>query len=284
MTAEISDSASRRKSVFISYVQQDYATAQLLAQRLQDVGIDVWLDTELLPGEHWQDVVDRKLRKSDYFIALISSASLNSKHFRYEVLRRDFLRGISDRSITFIPILLGRVDIPISMRGLVYLDFDADPRSAMEKLVATLEPAIEIDFSILSPHQFETLVADLLASLGYKTEREVVFQGRHFDFCLPFHRSDPFGSSIVEEWLIEVKHYNSGRLSVSVATEFAHLAKAIGSQNKHIALVISSQVTSAAREIIERASIRLVEGVELKQLLLSKPELVRKYFDSQSVK
>ncbi|SEG76731.1 TIR domain-containing protein [Bosea lathyri] len=284
MTEEPIAGTDGRKSVFVSYAQQDRATAQLLAMRLQDVGMDVWLDTSVQPGEVWRDVVDRKLGMSDYFIALISSASVNSKHFHEEVLRRDFIRGLSDRSIPIIPILLDDVEVPPSMRDILYLDFRADPRAAMERLVATLAPAIDIDFSVLSPYQFEELVADLLASLGYEAEREVVVQGRNFDFHLTFTRSDPFGGSIAEDWLIEVKHYSSGRLSVAVITEFANLATLMRDQKTQIALVTSSQVTSAAREILRQAPLRLVEGVELKRILLTRPELVRKHFGGQRIK
>ena len=56
--------ANGGKSVFISYAAQDRPTAQLLALRLQDAGLAVWLDADLRPGDQWQDVVDRKLRVS----------------------------------------------------------------------------------------------------------------------------------------------------------------------------------------------------------------------------
>ena len=240
--------------------------------------MDVWLDKDLQPGELWQDVVDRKLRTSDYFIALISSASVHSKHFHEEVLQRDFVRGLSDRSISIIPILLDDVELPPSMRDIHYLDFRADLRVAMEKLISTLAPAVDIAFSLLPPRQFEELIADLLSSLGYKPEREVAFQGRTFDFRVPFTRTDPFGGIISEDWLIEVKHYSSGRLSVAAVAEFANVAKVMRDQNTRLALVTSSQVTSAAREIVRESPLRLVEGVELKRILLTRQELVRKYF------
>jgi predicted nucleotide-binding protein len=166
MTEDTLTGAAGRRSVFVSYAPQDKATAQLLALRLQDAGMDVWLDTNLLPGERWRDLVDRKLRTSDYFIALISAASVSSKHFHDEVLRRDFVRGLSDRSIPIIPILLDDLDVPPSLRGVLYLDFRTDPQTAIEKLVSTLAPTIDIDFSILSPCKFEDLVEDLLTSLA----------------------------------------------------------------------------------------------------------------------
>ncbi|WP_313039803.1 TIR domain-containing protein [Sphingobium yanoikuyae] len=270
--------ANGRKSVFISYAAQDRATAQLLALRLQDAGLAVWLDTDIQPGDRWQDVVDRKLQSSDYFIALISAASVNSEHFHNEVMRRDFVRGMSDRSIPIIPILLDDVEVPLQMRDLLYLDFRADPRSAMEKLVETLAPTIDIDFSTLSPDRFEDLVADLLLSLGHEPQREARFHGREFDIRISFERPDPFGGSTPEEWLIEVKHYSAGRLSVAVMTEFAHLAMMARGENTRISLVTSSQVTSAARQVVDKAPIRLVEGVELKRILLAQPDLLRKYF------
>ena len=138
--------------------------------------------------------------------------------------------------------------------------------------------AIEIDFSKLSPHLFEQLVGDLLSELGFKVEIEAEFNGRRFDFRIPFHRNDPFGSDVTDSWLIEVKHYSSGRLSVSAASGFASVSLAAKEENINFALVTSGQITSPARNILESGHVRLVEGVELKQILLSHPKLVGRFF------
>lgn len=284
MTKNSSTSASDRRSVFLSYAQQDKAMAQLLTLRLQDAGVDVWLDANIEPGERWQDAVERKLHTSDYFIVLVSSAALDSRHFHTEVLKQGFIRELSDRSITVIPILLDDVELPDAIRHIQHIDFRTDPRAAVEDLVSRLESTVAIDFSALSPHQFEDLVAELLFDLGFQAEREVFFQGHRFDFRILFDSMDPFGGSTAEEWLIEVKHYSSGRLSVAVVTDFAGIALAIRDQRTRLALITSGQVTSAAREIIRQTPVRLVEGVELKRILLMRPELFGKHFAGQRPK
>lgn len=281
MTDNSSTGASNRRSVFLSHAQQDKATAQLLALRLQDAGVDAWLDANIQVGENWQNAVQRNLRTSDYFIVLVSSVALSSPHFHNEVLRQDFIRELSDRSITVIPILLDDVELPDVIRHIQHVDFRRDPRAAVEDLVSRLESTVNIDFSILSPYQFEELVADLLFDLGFQAEREVIFHGRQFDFRIRFDSMDPFGGSTTEDWLIEVKHYNSGRLSVAAVTEFAGIALAMRDQKTRIALIASNQVTSAVRERIRETPVRLVEGVELKRILLTRPELVRKHFVGQ---
>lgn len=284
MTEKSSASGSDRRSVFLSYVQQDKVTAQLLTLRLQDAGVDVWLDANITPGDRWQDAVERKLRSSDYFIILVSSVALDSRHFHNEVLKQEFVRELSDRSITVIPILLDDVELPAAIRHIQYIDFRANPRAAVEDLVSRLETAVDVDFSALSPHQFQELVADLLFDMGFQAEREAFFQGFHFDFRISFAGMDPFGGSTAENWLIEVKHYSSGRLSVGDIRAFAGMALAIRDQKTHIALITSSQVTSAAREMVRQTPVRLVEGVELKRILLTRPDLVRKHFTYQRLK
>ncbi len=283
MTEKLITDRDAHKSVFLSYAHEDKAMAQLLAVRLQDSGVRVWLDTHLEPGVRWQDIVDSKLRTSDYFIALISNASLQSKHFHNEVLRQEFVRELSDRMISIIPVVLDDVEVPSSLRGLLHLDFRRDLKVGIDKLVAALAPTIDIDFSVLSPVQFEGLIADLLANLGFEVEREVTFEGCPFDFRVPVTRTDPFGLNFVEHWLIEVKHYSTGRLSAALVAKYAHLALTARDQNTRIALVTSSQVTSAARELVQNASLRLIEGIELKRILLGKPELARKHFTGRNV-
>jgi hypothetical protein len=284
MTENSITNTSDRRSVFLSYALQDQATAQLLTLRLQQAGIDVWSGTNIEPGERLQEMVERKLRTSDYVIVLVSSAALMSRHFHNEVLTLDFVRELSDRSITLIPILLDKVELPYAIRDINYIDFRTDPRAAIEDLVSRLETVVDIDFSTLSAHEFEELVADLLVDLGFRAERDVIFQGRQFDFRIHFESMDPFGGSFAENWLIEVKHYSSGRLSVAVVTQFANIALAMRDQKTRIALVTSSQVTSAARDIIRQSPVLLIEGVELKRILLTRPDLVRRHFVGQRLK
>ncbi len=71
-----------KKTVFISYATEDYDTAKRLYDDLKQNGTDPWLDREnLLAGQNWRDEISRVIRKSDYFLVLVSSKSVSKKGY-----------------------------------------------------------------------------------------------------------------------------------------------------------------------------------------------------------
>ena len=47
--------------VFISYAREDEAPAARIAQGLEAIGLDVFWDTEIPPGQTWADYIEAKL-------------------------------------------------------------------------------------------------------------------------------------------------------------------------------------------------------------------------------
>lgn len=65
-------------NVFISYGHEDHAHARRLADALQSVGISVWWDRSLVPGQSFRETVERELNAADAVIVLWSPASVRS--------------------------------------------------------------------------------------------------------------------------------------------------------------------------------------------------------------
>jgi hypothetical protein len=67
----------RNLRVFISYAREDTDAANRLYNDLKLSGLDPWLDTQsLLGGENWRIAVRDAIRKSRYFIPILSSNSV----------------------------------------------------------------------------------------------------------------------------------------------------------------------------------------------------------------
>jgi TIR domain/SIR2-like domain len=62
-------------AVFISYAREDRDAAFLLADRLNDAGVDVWVDRRLSPGDAYRRVIERNIVNCGAFIALLSGAT-----------------------------------------------------------------------------------------------------------------------------------------------------------------------------------------------------------------
>jgi len=66
-----------KPKIFLSYAREDMGMAKQLYNDLKRYGLDVWLDTEsLLPGDRWKDKIRDAIENSNYFIALLSTRSV----------------------------------------------------------------------------------------------------------------------------------------------------------------------------------------------------------------
>lgn len=273
---------TKRPSVFLSYAGPDRATAQLLALRLQDAGVDVWWDELVRPGMSWRIELEKQIQASDYIIVLVSSASDGSIFFGGDQQSSSFLKELRDRSISIIPIRIDDVEMPSDLSGTLYLDLRTDPRSAIDRLVSQLRSNANIDYSRLNGREFESLVGDLLVELGFRNIQFGAHVARyHIDFLASYPTNDPFGRNEDEAWVIETKHHASFRLGVQEIESLRAIAFDLAHEGKKLAVITTGLLTSAARQRAQFAPIRLIEGLELKRLLLTRPALVERHFGSR---
>ncbi len=78
----------------MSYAREDRERARVLAQALQSCGWSVWWDPEILPGETWDEVIERELAAARCVVVLWSSRSIGKRWVRTEAshaLQREVL-------------------------------------------------------------------------------------------------------------------------------------------------------------------------------------------------
>jgi TIR domain len=91
-------------NVFISYshVSPDQDLAWQLAGSLEANGVTVFVDTKIRIGEDWVEEIDRQLRYSQYFVVLLSAASVQSDMVRREIAMAYRLRKA--KQLTILPV------------------------------------------------------------------------------------------------------------------------------------------------------------------------------------
>ncbi len=102
-------------AVFVSYARQDRGVAKTFSVRLKDLGADVWIDSELQAGEHWDGVIQRNIRQCSYFVPIISSntEARDEGYFRKEWRwAADRALGTDDSVPFIIPILIDETQMP----------------------------------------------------------------------------------------------------------------------------------------------------------------------------
>jgi hypothetical protein len=100
---------SQAKTAFLSYAREDAAAARRLYDDLRFNGIEVWFDQETpLGGERWKDSAAHAIRNAKYFLALLSSNSVNKIGAVQSELRQalDELKRHPPNQIFVVPIRL----------------------------------------------------------------------------------------------------------------------------------------------------------------------------------
>lgn len=77
-----------KKRIFIAYkrkVEPDETVAETICEALRGDECEVFIDKDMPWGTDWEDHIKQELKKSDYLIALLSTQSAQSDHFKKEI-------------------------------------------------------------------------------------------------------------------------------------------------------------------------------------------------------
>jgi hypothetical protein len=147
----------------------------------------------------------------------------------------------------------------------------------------------DIDFLSLSDRRFEELCFDLLIRLGYKdlmwrqggSDHGRDIEGR-------FVITSPLVGSYDETWFFECKRYHSG---VPLDEITSKIAWADAERPQHFVIIISSYLSNSSRVGLDKFiaqrkpyAIHMIEGKQLKTLLLAYDDLVAEYFGDKYCK
>lgn len=126
-------------SVFISYSHDDKAVAVALHEQLQQRGLQAWIDErELRVGDSIIERVATAVADADFFLALVSPASIKSKWCRKE-LHLAITGELGREGVTVVPVRIGGVQMPDTLKDVLYLDLEpGDVEAAAERLTADL--------------------------------------------------------------------------------------------------------------------------------------------------
>ena len=126
-------------SVFISYAQQDQATAERLTADLAKRGIKTWFDQqEILVGDSISERIREGLRSADYLLVLLSKETRKSVWVDREI-GVAFKKFGDDANIAIIPVRID--DSPVSplFSTIKYVDLYAGYEKALSDILSRIE-------------------------------------------------------------------------------------------------------------------------------------------------
>lgn len=140
LTASAPPGPAYKPKVFLAHAQEDASSAREIFHRLRENGFSPWLATEsLLPGQDWQMEIKRAIANTDFFLALLSSASEKEKGFVNKEISLA-LENVRELPLTDVYLVPVRLE-PIEPRGELYsyqwIDYFAD--GGPEELIHTMK-------------------------------------------------------------------------------------------------------------------------------------------------
>lgn len=131
--------------VFLSYSSTDRAIAENIAADVKRLGLKIFLDQELLPGEEWEPRLAHELRRAKYVLVLLSPAYIRSPWARREL--EEAILSESQGGPRIVPILVEGDLIPRLLRHKQYADlrkgYEAGMKEVARALTAKSEPSPE---------------------------------------------------------------------------------------------------------------------------------------------
>lgn len=274
---------TRQPKIFLSYAQSDRPKVEQIASALRTAGMSVWLDAwELALGDSITERVERAVQTSDVFLVFLSPASVGSTWVQGE-FNHMLTREMTDRAISVVPVLLENCEIPPAFAGRLYIDMRHDWSAGVGEIVRQVARANKIDLLQLDGGTFEQLARDLLLALDFSVTATSLSRDGGFDFIATQTGSDPSNPTNKMAWVVEVKAYRQQRVGVQVVRQLAGVLTSFPQEMKGM-LITSGQLTSVARETVSDVSammkreIRVIDGAEVRSLLLKFPDLVSQYF------
>jgi hypothetical protein len=137
-------SRSPAKRIFISYAREDLKYARRLYSDLRRVGAEPWLDTEsLLPGQKFDSAISSAIQASDFFLALLSSSSVNKKGYVQKELREamEILDRMPESGIYIIPARLDNCKpTHLRLQNINWVDLFPLYETGLRKILLTIRP------------------------------------------------------------------------------------------------------------------------------------------------
>ena len=132
--------------VYISHADADAKLADRIAAALREAGLQVWDDSQILPGDNWAEKLAEGLEGSNAIVVLFTANSANSANLGYEV---GYALGNREFKGRLIPVIVERPGEPMpipapwvfSKMGMIYLKDPENDDAGLQKIAQALKTA-----------------------------------------------------------------------------------------------------------------------------------------------
>ena len=143
--------AENRPKVFLAYVEEDLLKVRKLADELQALGFNPWMDKQkLLPGQNWPRSIQLAIEVSDFFVPCFSQRSTYKRgtfqcELRYAL---DCAAEVPLDETFIVPVRLQACEVPKRISDhLQYVDLYPDWQRGLKRVVTSMRKQVKISES-----------------------------------------------------------------------------------------------------------------------------------------
>jgi hypothetical protein len=138
------------KSVFISYSRQEVPFVDILLEKLEERGIQTWLDyRSLVPGKPWLEQILAGIDGADVLLLVVSNASITSPNVQLEYKRA------LEKNKRILLIIFEATALPTELQNCEWIDFRGSFRKGVGALLLGLDQPFTYKKAI-PQHGFKT--------------------------------------------------------------------------------------------------------------------------------
>jgi len=143
--------------IFLSYTAKGRSNADRLRTALQENGIETWMDSEIVPGEHWGTTLQEKLRDASAVVFLIGPDGQVSEQQRNEATAVFRAEWGAQKKTPLIPVVTSEAELPPFLRQVPAIevkDVEKGWTEAAERIKQSLSGA-PVEVAVPSPGESE---------------------------------------------------------------------------------------------------------------------------------
>jgi len=273
----------KKRHVFLCYTREDRVFSRKITEELRRARPDIpYADVELLPGDTVAKRIAKVVTAGDYVFLILSKNFLRSKWVSSKVFEAQ-LDELTTRDVAIVPVLIDYHRVPDFLSKFQMINLQRQTEDKIRELTFRIANATRIDFSSFTGYLFQKIVVALLKKLRFaKVRMEQGTRERGVDITAEFAQRDPFGVRTRERWIVETKLYSRERASVQALRQL--MGSLFEFPDAKALLVTNGILTSKAKDWLrgvqrtEKVHVRVIEGPELRSLLLRFPDIVHEYF------
>jgi anti-sigma regulatory factor (Ser/Thr protein kinase) len=129
--------------LFLSYAKEDTAAARRLCKALRERNLDVWLDEDsLIGGQPWLATIERAIHEADFFVALLSDASVSKRGVVQSEIREALkvFEKLPAGSVFVLPVRLNKCEPSFDLlREIHWIDLFPDWEHGIGEILRSVQ-------------------------------------------------------------------------------------------------------------------------------------------------